>query len=153
MNRMMRQLMVAIFASVFWLSIPVFAQQSKEASATMDSKQDHFHPGSDLSFKMTLNEPLPEGARFDVRLSPIKTDQEIPVSSGEPTNKERTEFTLHTKLPERAVPGEWHIKIAWLFLAGASWTNNTLSTNDMRFVVEGPEVKIPTAATATIIKP
>jgi hypothetical protein len=124
----------------------------KPASAQVEAIHDHFHGGSDLTFKMTLNEPLPEGARFDVRLSPVGLDQEIPVSSGEPSNKERTEFILKTKLPEKIVPGEWHIKTVWLFLAGTSWTSNTLSTNpDFKFVVEGPRVEIPTKATATLV--
>ena len=47
-----------------------------------------------MTFKMTLNEPLPQGAHFNVRLSPIKADQEIDVSSSGPANKERTEFLL-----------------------------------------------------------
>jgi hypothetical protein len=121
-------------------------------SAHVEIPNDHFHGGSDLTFKIELNEPLPEGARFDVRLSPVGVDQEIPVSSGEPANKERTEFILKTKLPEKAAPGEWHIKVVWLFLPGASWTSNTLATNaDFRFVVEGPKIEIPTKATATLV--
>ena len=133
---------------------PASAQtpNANHASAQLETAQDHFHGGSEVSFKMTLNEPLPEGARFDVRLSPRAVDQELSVSSGEPSNKERTEFILKTKLPEKAVPGEWRIKVVWLFLAGASWTSNSLATNpDFKFVVEGPEVKIPTKATATLV--
>lgn len=127
------------------------ASDKNQASAQVEAVHDQFRPGSDLIFKMKLNEALPEGAHFDVRLSPAGLDQEIPVSSGEPTNKERTEFTLKTKLPLSAVPGEWHIKVVWLFLSGTSWTSNTLTTNaDFKFVVEGPKIEIPTKATATL---
>jgi hypothetical protein len=127
--------------------------QATQASAQMEAAQGELRAGSDLVFKMKLNQPLPEGARFEVRLSPTEVDQEISVPSGEPTNKERTEFLLKTKLPEKAVPGQWHIKTVWLFLGGTAWTNNTLATNpDFRFIVEGPKFEIPTKATATLVK-
>ncbi len=151
MNRNSRALLTVTLAFLLCLSPSAIAQQDKQASAQMVTDQVHFHPGSELTFKMILNEPLPEGANFNVRLSPVKTDQEIAVSSGEATNKERTEFILHTKLPDAAIAGEWHIKIVYLFLAGTGWTNNTLSTNDMQFIVEGPKIEIPTKATATIV--
>jgi hypothetical protein len=147
-----RALLTLTLAFLFYISPHAVAQQEKQASAQMITDQVHFHPGSELTFKMALNEPLPEGANFSVRLSPVKTDQEIAVSSGEATNKERTEFTLHTKLPDAAIAGEWHIKIVYLFLAGTGWTNNTLTTNDMQFTVEGPKIEIPTKATATIVQ-
>jgi hypothetical protein len=134
--------------------IPILTcgQIQTAASTQVDAAGEHLRGGGDLVFRMKLNEALPEGARFDVRLSPVGVDQEIAVQSGEPANKERTEFILRTKLPERAVPGEWHIKVVWLFLPGASWTNNTLASNaDFRFVVEGPKVEVPTKATATLV--
>jgi hypothetical protein len=58
----------------------------------------------DLTFKVTLNEP--ERARFDVRLSPVGVVQELPVSSGEPADKDLKEFILHTKLPDAAYGGD-----------------------------------------------
>jgi hypothetical protein len=123
-----------------------------QVSAQVGAIHDQLRPGSDLTFKMKLNKPLPEGGRFEVRLSPVAADEEIPVSSGQAVDKERTEFVLKTKLPDKAVPGDWHIKIVWLFLPGASWTNNTLATNaDFRFHVEGPAIDIPTKATATLL--
>ncbi|MGA7157870.1 MAG: hypothetical protein WBY53_13530 [Acidobacteriaceae bacterium] len=129
-----------------------FGQSQAAATTQLEAAGDHLRGGSDLVFRMKLNEALPEGARFDVRLSPVGVDQEIAVQSGEPANKERTEFILKTKLPERAVPGEWHIKVVWLFLPGASWTNNTLTTNaDFRFLVEGPKFEVPTKATVTLV--
>jgi hypothetical protein len=141
-----------ILIGLFCFSIAAIGQENKQALANIVTDQARFHPGDELTFRMILNEPLPQGAHFDVRLSPIKADQEIDVPSGEPINKERTEFRLHTKLPDGALAGEWHIKIVWLFLAGASWTNNTLSTNDMQFNVEGRKIDIPTKATATIVQ-
>ena len=101
---------------------------------------------------MMLNQPLPDGANFSVRLSPSTTDQELPVGSGDPINKDRTEFLLKAKLPQKLVPGEWHIKVVWLFLPGTSWTSSTLSTNpDFKFFVDGPKIDIPTQATATLV--
>ena len=144
----------AILGLLLVCGMPIvsFAQSQAAVSTQSGAPDGHLRGGGDLAFKMKLNEPLPEGARFDVRLSPVGVDQEVAVQSGEPTNKERTEFTLRTKLPEGAVPGEWHIKVVYLFLAGASWTNNTLATNaDFRFVVEGPKFEIPTKATGTLV--
>jgi hypothetical protein len=120
-------------------------------AAQLEAHHDPFRSGSEVAFKMKLDTALPEGAYFQVRLSPVRVDQELTVVSGEPLNRERTEFLLHTKLPDKAVPGEWHIKIVYLFLAGAGWTSNTLTTNDLRFTVEGPKLEIPAKATATLV--
>jgi hypothetical protein len=142
---------IVVLLLVFAMPVMTVAQTQPSASAQVVVPA-HIRGGSDLIFKMKLNEALPEGARFDVRLSPVTADQEITVSSGDPANRERTEFILKTRLPEKVVPGEWHIKIVYLFLAGASWTSNTLATNpDFRFVVEGPKVEIPTRATASLV--
>jgi hypothetical protein len=128
-----------------------FGLNDTHASAQLESDVTHLHPGSDLTFKVVLDDPLPAGAYFQVRLSPVKVDQELPVVSGEPIDKGRKEFLLHAKLPDGSIPGDWHIKIVYLFLAGTSWTSNTLSTNQMPFVVEGSNVEVPTKATATIV--
>ncbi|WP_263377240.1 hypothetical protein [Granulicella aggregans] len=120
-------------------------------AAQLEAHHEPLRSGSEVSFKMKLDTPLPEGAYFQVRLSPVLVDQELTVASGEPTNRERTEFLLHAKLPDKAVPGEWRIKIVYLFLAGTGWTSNTLATNDLRFTVEGPKLEIPTKATATLV--
>ena len=135
----------AIVGLLFVFAMPVMtpAQNQPSPSAQIEVAHEHLRGGSDLIFKMKLNEALSEGARFDVRLSPVTADQEITVSSGDPANRERTEFILKTRLPEKVVPGEWHIKIVYLFLAGTSWTSNTLATNpDFRFMVEGAKVDI-----------
>ena len=134
------------------LAVAQTPDSAGHASAKLNDVRDHFHGGDEVVFKMVLNEPLPEGANFSVRLSPTGTDQELAVGSSEPTQRDRTEFLLRTKLPERVVPGEWHIKVVWLFLPGTSWTTSTLTTNaDFRFFVDGPKVDFPTKATATLV--
>jgi hypothetical protein len=151
MNNGKRTISLLMLALVVLSPAACFGLDTAHASAEIQSDVAHIRPGSDLTFKMVLDDPLPEGARFDVRLSPVAVNQQMTVSSAEPANKERTEFILHAKLPEGALPGEWHISTVYLFLAGSSWTGSTLATNDMRFVVEGPKVEIPTKGTATII--
>jgi hypothetical protein len=68
------------------------------------------------------------------------------MGSGEPIGDSTTEFRVSGKLPEGAVPGEWHITVIYLFLPGASWTHNTITPNDLRFKVEGKPFSIPTKA-------
>lgn len=135
------------------IAMPASAQSAApHASAELKDTRDHFRGGDEVSFKMVLNDPLPEGANFNVRLSPTATDQELPVGSGDPINKDRTEFLLKVKLPEKVIPGEWRIKVVWLFLPGTSWTTSTLVTNpDFKFFVDGPKIDIPTKATATLV--
>ena len=149
----MKARMLFMFLSSAVLSFPIAspAQAVPQADVQLVSDNPHLKPGSDLVFKMKLNQPLPEGARFDVRLSPVGLNQELPVSSGEPTNKERTEFKLETRLPETAWAGQWHIAVVWFFLPGASWTTSQISTNDLRFTVDGQAKSIPTNAVATIV--
>ena len=145
-------LLFMLLSSAFLSSSTVApAQAVPQADVQLVSDNPHLKPGSDLVFKMKLNQALPEGARFDVRLSPVGLNQELAVSSGEPTNKERTEFKLETKLPETAWAGQWHIAVVWLFLPGSSWTTSQLSTNDLRFTVDGQPKSIPTTAVATIV--
>jgi hypothetical protein len=135
------------------ITLPASAQtaDTPHASAELKGPADHFHGGDEVAFKMVLNEPLPEGANFNVRLSPATTDQELPVGSADATNKERTEFLLKAKLPQKVVPGEWHIKVVWLFLPGTSWTTSTLAINpDFKFFIDGPKIEIPTKATVTL---
>ncbi len=123
-----------------------------QASVVLNDSADHFRGGDEVTFKMVLNQPPPEGANFSMRLSPTTADQELPVDSGDPINKDRTEFLLKARLPQKLVPGEWHIKVVWLFLPGTSWTSSTLSTNqDFKFFVDGPKIDIPTKATATLV--
>jgi len=140
---------VAILIALVWS--PAFAQTPDKASAQLVMSTPHFRGGDEVNFKMKLNEPLPEGARFDVRLSPTGLTQELTVSSQEPLDKDHKEFLLKLKLPEHARGGEWHIATVYLFLPGASWTGSTITTN-LTFVVDGPDGPLPTSAAATIQK-
>jgi len=125
------------------------AAQATSASAKMDSTVP-LKPGSKFTVNIQLNEPLPPGAYFQVRFSPIKHDSELPVNSGEPATSDRKSFKIPVQLPETAMGGKWHIQVIYLFLAGASWTGNTIATNDLTFDVAGPEYPIPTKADASI---
>jgi hypothetical protein len=149
-------LALAIFAFISSVSVVTSGQTvaaaKNQASAVMETNNDHIHGGDDLVLKITLNEPLPKDARFDLRLSPVGASQEITASSGEPLNDKRTEFKVKVKLPDEVIPGEWHIAVIYLFLPGASWTSNTIQPNDLRFVVEGRKFDLPTKATASIVK-
>jgi hypothetical protein len=79
-------------------------------------------------------------------------NQELPVSSQDPTDKDRREFLLKTRLPDHARGGEWRIAVVWLFLPGTSWTSSTIGTNEMKFIVDGPQGPLPSGAVATIVK-
>ncbi len=101
MNYLKRGIAILTFGLLAIAPAASFGLDETHASVQMQSDVARLHPGSDLSFKMTLNDPLPMGASFQVRLSPVKVDQEVPVPSGEPTDKDRKEFILHVKLPGR----------------------------------------------------
>lgn len=141
-----------LLALLISFSLPLISQEPDKAAAQLTVGTPHFQGGDEVSFTMKLNEPLPEGARFDVRLSPVGVNQELSVSSGPPTDKDRKEFLLKVKLPEHARGGEWHIFTVWLFLPGASWVGNTIATNEMKFVVDGPSGPLPSNATAAIVR-
>ena len=105
-----------------------------------------FRPGAPITFDVTLNEPMPKGAHFDLRISPAATDQEVPLGSGEPLDGSGRKFRVKGKLPEGALPGEWRISVIWLFLSGTSWTHNTLAHDNVSFKVEGEPYVVPTKA-------
>jgi hypothetical protein len=132
--------------------VPAIAQEPNKAAAQLTTDTPHFHGGDEVSFTMKLNEPLPEGARFDVRLSPVSLNQEMTVPSQEPSDKDRKEFLLKFKLPDHARGGEWHIFTVYLFLPNVSWTGSTIATNEMKFVVDGPNGPLPSNGAATIVR-
>jgi hypothetical protein len=109
-----------------------------------------FHPGGPIVFNVKLNEPLPKGAHFDFRISPLSADEEISIGSGEAVGSTQTDFRITGTLPEGALPGEWHISVIWLFLPGSGWTHNQIAPNDLRFKVEGKPYPIPTKADVTV---
>lgn len=108
--------------------------------------------GGPIAFTVKLDEPLPKGAHFDLRVSPVSVDEEISLGSGTPVENSDTVFRVAGTLPTDAIPGQWHISVVWFFLPGAGWTHRTLSTNDLRFDVEGKQYPIPTKAEVTLDK-
>jgi hypothetical protein len=147
----MKHAICAVLLSSALFSASAFAQQPDKASAQLITDTPHFHGGDEVNFKMKLNEPLPAGARIDVRFSPASVGQQLPASCGEPADKDRKELLCKLKLDDNARGGEWRIFVTYLFLPGVSWTNSTIAT-DLKFFVDGPDAPLPTSATATIIK-
>ena len=109
-----------------------------------------FKPGSPIVFHVKLNEPLPKGAHFDFRISPVSGDEEIALGSGEAVDASQRVFRVSGTLPEGALPGDWHITVIWLFLPGSGWTHTTIAPNDLKFEVEGKPYPIPTKAEVTV---
>jgi hypothetical protein len=138
-----------VLCSMLAISAVIASQAQDKADVRMEQPQP-FRAGGPISFIVKLNEPLPKGAHFDFRISPVAADEEINLGSGEPIGEASTEFRVSGKLPEGAVPGDWHISVIYLFLPGASWTRNTIAPNDLRFKVEGNSYSIPTKAAVTL---
>jgi hypothetical protein len=145
------KLYALLTSACLFLPTGMLAQTPNQASATLMTDAPHFHGGDAVRFTMKLNEPLPEGAHFDVRLSPVGINQEVIIPSSDPTDRDRKEFLFKFTLPEHARGGEWHIYTVYLFLPGASWVGNTIATNDLRFIVDGPDGPLPSSATAKIV--
>jgi hypothetical protein len=123
---------------------------SQDKAAVQTQASGPFHPGSPIVFSLKLNEPLPKGAHFDLRISPASANQEISLGSGQAVDEKQTEFRVAGTLPEGALPGDWHISVIWLFLPGSGWTSNQIAPNDLRFKVEGKPYPIPTKAEVTV---
>jgi hypothetical protein len=123
---------------------------SQDKAAVQTQASGPFHPGSPIVFTLKLNEPLPKGAHFDLRISPASANQEISLGSGQAVDEKQTEFRVAGTLPEGALPGDWHISVIWLFLPGSGWTSNQIAPNDLRFKVEGKPYPIPTKAEVTV---
>jgi hypothetical protein len=128
----------------------VVVSSGQEKAAVQLEKADLIRAGGPIVLKVKLNEPLPKGARFDLRISPVGADEEIALGGGEPINNSQTEFRISGTLPEGALPGDWHISIIYFFLPGAGWTHSTIAPNDLRFHVEGKSYPIPTKAEVSI---
>lgn len=123
---------------------------AQDRASVRPDRAEAFHAGGPIAFNVTLNEPMPKGAHFDFRISPLAADEEISLGPGEPVAGSATEFRVSGKLPEGALPGEWHISVIYLFLPGASWTHNTIAPNDLKFKVEGVGYSIPSKATVMV---
>lgn len=141
-----------VAASIAALILAAIVVAAQDNTAVQVAEPVPFHAGGPVAFIVKLNEPLPKGAHFDFRISPVSADEEIALGSGEPINGSDKEFRVSGALPEAAIPGEWHIKVIWLFLPGAGWTSNTISPNDLRFQVGGKSYPIPTKADVTLAR-
>jgi hypothetical protein len=138
-----------LLLSILSASFIVLAQDNARVRL---EKPETAHPGGPIAFNITLNEPLPKGAYFQLRISPTVVDQQIILTSGEPLDVTRKTFRVAGGLPESAVPGKWHIAVIYLFLQGTSWTNNTIKANNFTFDVEGKPFPIPTEADISLAK-
>ena len=140
----------AALCAVVLIFSAVLVSSAQNNAAVEMAKPGPFRPGDPISFNIKLNEPLPKGAHFDLRISPVSADEEIPLGSGEPIGGSDRDFRVSSKLPEEALPGEWHIAVIYLFLPGAGWTHRTIAPNDLKFEVAGKPYPIPTAAEVSV---
>jgi hypothetical protein len=138
-----------IFSLLILLSVAGLVP-AQEKAAVQTQASGPFHPGGPIVFNVKLNEPLPKGAHFDFRISPVSADEEISLGSGEAVGSTQTDFRISGTLPEGALPGDWHISVIWLFLPGSGWTHNQITPNDLRFKVEGKPYSIPTKAEVSV---
>jgi hypothetical protein len=143
------KLFFSILLFISFASILVFAQD--KAQVQLDSSAG-LHPGGPIAFNVTLNEPLPKGAYFQLRISPTSADQQIALPSAEPLDATRKTFRISSTLPDGALPGKWRISVIYLFLQGTSWTSNTIKPNDLSFEVEGKPYPVPTTAEISLAK-
>jgi hypothetical protein len=142
-----------ILSALAVLVVCIAAVSSAQDRATVQmDKASAVQAGGPIALNVKLNEPLPAGAYFQIRISPVAADQQINLNSGEPTDATRTTFRVTGNIPEAAVPGKWHISTIYLFLAGTSWTNNTIRPNDFTFDVAGKSFPIPTSADVSLAK-
>ncbi len=139
-----------IMCSVLLIASLVAVSLAQDKASVRSEQEGPFRAGGAVSFTVKLNEAMPKGAHFDFRISPVAADEEISLGSGESVNGSDTEFRVSGKLPENALPGEWHVSVIYLFLPGAGWTHNTISPNDLRFKVQGTAYSIPTKATVSV---
>ena len=140
----------AMFGTGFLILAMVIVSFAQNKGVVQIDKPGPFHPGDQIVFNIKLNESLPKGAHFDFRISPVSADEEIPLGTGEAVNGSDKEFRITTKLPEGALPGEWHISVIYLFLPGAGWTHQTIAPNDLKFEIEGKSYGIPTKADVSV---
>jgi len=140
-----------ISLAVLFLAAVIGPLAQDKAAVQMD-KPGPFKAGGPIAFDVNLNEPLPKGARFDFRVSPVAGDPEIQLASTEVVDPSQKKFRVSGTLPDGAVPGEWRISVIYLFLQGSNWTHLTIAPNDLRFQVEGKPYPIPTKAEVTVAR-
>jgi hypothetical protein len=147
----LKMLISVVMVVIAIVCVVVLSLAQNKAAVQMD-KPGPIHAGGSIALRVKLNEPLPKGAYFQMRISPISIDQQIPLNSEPAVNSSQSEFRVSGTLPETAVPGTWHISTIYLFLAGTSWTSNTIAPNNLTFQVEGTSYPIPTKAEVSLVR-
>lgn len=147
----MRRLLALGVLVIVAMLVGAVSSAQDQAKIQMD-KPGAVHAGGPIALNVKLNEPLPAGAYFQIRITPVSADQQINLVSGDPTDSTRTVFRVTGNIPEAAIPGKWHISTIYLFLAGTNWTSNTIRPNDFTFDVEGKSFPIPTSADVSLGK-
>jgi len=143
------KLIGTVFGTILLGNALLLAAQDRAAVQVGDASSPR--AGGPIAFIVKLNEPLPKGAHFDFRISPVTADEEVALGSGEAIDTNRQEFRVAGSLPDGALPGEWHISVMWLFLPGSGWTHTQIAANDLRFKVEGKPYLIPSKAEVSIV--
>jgi hypothetical protein len=141
----------AAISFVVMVLVTVVVSSAQDKAAVQMEKAGPLRGGDAIAFHVKLNESLPQGAYFDFRISPISADEEISLGAV-PISGSDSEFRVAGKLPDGALPGDWHISVIYLHLAGAGWTHSTIAPNDLRFHVEGKSYAIPTKADVTLVR-
>jgi hypothetical protein len=144
--------LLSVIAVPALLVAGVIILPAQDRATVQVDKRVPFRAGGPATFDPTLNEPLPKGARFDFRISPTAADEEITLGTVSALDDSGKRFRVSGSLPDGALPGVWHVSVIWLFLPGAGWTHNTISTNNLKFEVEGRPYSIPTKGDVEIAK-
>ena len=93
----------AIFVAALVVATAAIPWAQDRAVVGME-KPGPFKPGSPIVVHVKLNEPLPKGAHFDFRISPVSGDEEIALGSGEAVDASQRVFRVSGTLPEGALP-------------------------------------------------
>ena len=143
---------LAVVCLTIALTVGGLVLRAQEKASVQMTKPAALHAGGPIALDVTLNESLPQGAYFQIRISPISADQQINLNSGDAADPSRKKFHVTGQLPDGAIPGKWHITVIYLFLQGVSWTGNTIKPNDVTFEVDGKPFAIPTTADVSVGK-
>jgi hypothetical protein len=136
-------LLCLIFATV----VAIRAQQT--SAVQMAQPASDIAGGKPLALKVKLDKPLPTGSVVIARVKPEAISQIVQLTSSEPDNAARTEFTLKTALPSPIVPGKWLLESVFITLPGSSnW--QAIEHNPLTFEVQGKPFPIPSKAEVAV---
>lgn len=150
----MNSLLKAALAASLSISAVAFCQDKNEAAVKLD--QDHakpFHPGNEISFRIKLNEPLPETGRVTIYAHQETVGQQISGDTAEALDKDRREFIIHMKIPDEAFSGKWVVNPVVVNVAKPAPTGKAVPIpgGEVSFFVDGDRVpRFPTEATVSI---